>query len=280
VVPTGKCQRADGGYLISGRWPWASNCDNSDWFFVSTLLPEVDGASPGAGWFLTPRDSLSVDQTSWHVSGMQGTGSKVIFSEQPVFVPEHRVIRFSDILAGTPPGRSIPDNAPSAFGFGTFGAVSLVAPLLGMAQGALDWFAHAMRTKVRAGSRPGTPLIAAHNPFTQERVGQASAAIDAAMALLLADLPKLEAKIQAGESIDIPDRIRIRRDCGFAARQAVDAVNGLFEGAGASGADLDSPIQRFWRDINAAARHVSLDVQAINSTVGQQLFGLPPVGMY
>jgi alkylation response protein AidB-like acyl-CoA dehydrogenase len=280
VVPTGSCRRADGGYLICGRWPWASNCDNSDWFFVSAPLPEVDGASPGAGWFLTPRDSLSVDQTSWYVSGMQGTGSKVIFCEQPVFVPEHRVIRFSDILAGTTPGRSIPGNVPSAFSFGTFGAVSLVAPLLGMAQGALDWFAHAMRTKVRAGSRPGTPLIAAHNPFTQERVGRASAAIDAAMALLLADLPKLEAKIQAGESIDIPDRIRIRRDCGFAARQAVDAVNGLFEGAGASGADLDSPIQRFWRDINAAARHVSLDVQAINSTVGQQLFGLPPVGMY
>lgn len=280
VMPTGNCGHAEGGYFIKGRWPWASNCENSNWFFISAMLPAVDGVSPGPGWFLTPRESLSVDQASWFVSGMQGTGSKVIFSEQPVFVPEHRVIRFSDILAGTTPGRSIPGNVPSAFGFGTFGAVSLVAPLLGMAQGALDWFAQAMQTKLRAGSRPGAPIIAAHSPFVQERAGRASAAIDAAMALLLSDLPKLETKLQAGEGIEVAERIRIRRDCGFAARQAVDTVNGLFEGAGASGSDLDSPIQRFWRDINAAARHVSLDVQAINSSVGQQLFGLQPVGMY
>lgn len=280
LAPTGQSERVADGYLIKGRWPWASNCENSNWLFVAVLLPPVDGASPGPGWFLTPRESLSVDQGSWHVSGMQGTGSKVIFCEQPVFVPEHRVIRFSDVLAGTTPGRSIPGNLPAAFPFGTFGAVSLVAPLLGMAQGALDWFAQAMRTKVRVTGRPGGPVFSADSPFTQERAGRASAAIDAAMALLLADLPRLEAKIQAGESIDVAERIRIRRDCGFAARQAVDAVNAVFEGAGASAVDLDLPIQRFWRDINAGARHVSLDVQAINSLMGQQLFGLPPTGMF
>jgi 3-hydroxy-9,10-secoandrosta-1,3,5(10)-triene-9,17-dione monooxygenase len=280
VVPTGQCERADGGYWVKGRWPWASNCENSNWLFVSAMLPEVNGAFPGAGWFLTPRESLSVDQTSWYVSGMQGTGSKVVFAEQPLFVPEHRVIGFSDIHAGTTPGRSIPGNLQAGFGFSTFGAVALVAPLLGMAQGALDWFAQAMQAKVRATMRPGAPVIAAHSPFTQERAGSASAAIDAAMALLLADLPALEAKVRAGETISVAERIRVRRDCGFAARQAVDAVNGLFEGAGASGADLDAPIQRFWRDANAAARHVSLDVQAINSVVGQNLFGLQPTGMF
>jgi 3-hydroxy-9,10-secoandrosta-1,3,5(10)-triene-9,17-dione monooxygenase len=280
VVPTGRCERTQGGYLISGRWPWASNCENSEWIFVSNMLPEVDGASPGPGWFLTPRSGLSVDQNSWHVSGMQGTGSKVVFSEQPVFVPEHRVIRFSDVVAGTTPGRAIPGNVQAGFTFGTFGAVSLVAPLLGMAQGALTWFVQAMQTKVRVGGRPGGPNLASQSPFVQERAGRASAAIDAAMALLLADLVSVETKIQAGETLAVADRIRIRRDCGFAARQAADAVNCLFEGTGASRADLDTPMQQFWRDANAAARHVSLDVQGINSLVGQHLFGLPLAGMY
>jgi alkylation response protein AidB-like acyl-CoA dehydrogenase len=276
LMPTGQSARADGGYWVKGRWPFMSNCDNSNWFFVSAMLPEVDGASPGAGWFLAPSESLSIDQASWHVSGMQGTGSKVAFSEQPVFVPEHRVIRFSDVQAGTTPGRAIPGNVQSGFGFTTFGAVGLVAPVLGMAQGALDWFVQAMRAKVR----PGAPVTAAHSPFTQERAGRASAAIDAGMALLLADLARLEPKIQAGETIDVAERIRIRRDIGFAAQQAADAVNALFEGAGASGADLDAPIQRFWRDVNAAVRHVSFDVQGINSMVGQRLFGLQPTGMF
>jgi alkylation response protein AidB-like acyl-CoA dehydrogenase len=280
VMPTGKCQRVDGGYEITGRWPWASNCENSDWVFVSAMLSDTPGVAPNAGWFLTPTSSLSVDQATWFVSGMQGTGSKTLFAETPVFVPEHRVILFSDVLAGTTPGRSIPGNIQSAFLFGTFGGVSLAAPLLGMAQGALDWYTQAMQNKLRAGSRPGAPPSAAHSPFTQERAGRASAAIDSAMALLLADLCAAELKIHAGEVIGTAERIRVRRDLGFAAHQAVCAVNALFEGAGASGADLDSPIQRFWRDINAAARHVSLDVQGINSMVGQQLFGLQPVGMF
>jgi 3-hydroxy-9,10-secoandrosta-1,3,5(10)-triene-9,17-dione monooxygenase len=137
-----------------------------------------------------------------------------------------------------------------------------------------------MQTKVRVGGRPGGPNLASQSPFVQERAGRASAAIDAAMALLLADLVSVETKIQAGETLAVADRIRIRRDCGFAARQAADAVNCLFEGTGASGADLDTPMQQFWRDANAAARHVSLDVQGINSLVGQHLFGLPLAGMY
>jgi resorcinol 4-hydroxylase (FADH2) len=280
VVPTGRCERAEGGYLISGRWPWASNCENSQWLFVSATLPGSDSAPPGPGWFLTPRESLNIDQNSWYVSGMQGTGSKVVFTDSPVFIPEYRMIRFSDVLAGTTPGRSIPGNVQAGFGFSTFGAVALVAPLLGMAQGALTWFAQAMQSKLHVGSRPGAPIVAAHNPFTQERAGKASVAIDAALTLLLTDLGGVESKIQAGAIIEVAERIRIRRDCGFAARQAQDAVNALFEGAGGSGADLEAPIQQYWRDINAAARHVSLDVQAINSVVGQHLFALQPVGMY
>ena len=76
------------------------------------------------------------------------------------------------------------------------------------------------------------------------------------------------------------ERIRIRRDIGFAAQQAVHAVNLLFEGAGGSATSLDTPIQRFWRDINAAARHASLEVQAIYALYGEERFGLPPVGQF
>jgi alkylation response protein AidB-like acyl-CoA dehydrogenase len=280
LVPTGQCERAEGGYRVKGRWPFASNCENADWVYVSSMLPEADGRSPGAGWFLTPRTSLHIDEGSWHVSGLQGTGSKTLFCNEPVFVPEHRMLRFEDVAAGAPPGRSIPGNIQAAFLFSTFGGTALVAPLLGMAQGALELFTESMRTKVRAAMRPGASLLAANNPFIQRRAGSASADLDAAMLLLLTDVGMAEEKLRSGGTLDVAERVRIRRDIGFGAQQAVNTVNTLVEASGASAADLDNPLQRHWRDINAGARHVSLDVDAINSTMGQQLFGLPPVGMY
>ena len=275
-VPTGTCAATDGGYLVDGQWPFASNCDNSDWLFVSALLPD----DAGVGWFMVPSAALRIDQDSWHVAGMQGTGSKTLIADAPVFVPSHRVIRFADVVAGTTPGRAIPGNRMAMFGFATLGAVTLVAPLLGIAQGALDWFSATMRSKVKASLKPGAPISVAQSPHAQERIGAASAAIDAAMALLLTDLLPFEQRIEAGEEPGVSDRIRIRRDIGFAASEAVRAVNLLFDGAGASAAALDSPIQRSWRDINAAARHASLDVQAIYSLVGQEKFGIEPKGQF
>jgi 3-hydroxy-9,10-secoandrosta-1,3,5(10)-triene-9,17-dione monooxygenase len=123
-------------------------------------------------------------------------------------------------------------------------------------------------------------MSAAQSPQAQARAGEAQVKIDAAMTLLLADLEPVEAKVRAGENLSTAERILIRRDIGFAARAATDAVNLLFEGAGAASAAFDTPIQRYWRDINAAARHASLDTQAIYALVGQQCFGLDPKGQF
>lgn len=278
AAPTGQCERLDGGWRISGRWPFASNCDNSSWAIVSAMAPEVDGEGAGAAWFLVPMADLAIDHGSWRVSGLQGTGSKTLVAQSPIFVPDAHVVRFSAIVAGATPGGAIPGNRLADYAFSTFGAAALVAPLLGMAQGALDWFVEAMQTKVRLAIRPGAPITAAQSPATQARVGAASAAIDAARALLRADLGQAECRIAEGQMLDVAERIRVRRALVFTAAQAVTAVNLLFEGAGASSVDLDTPIQRHWRDINAGARHVSLDVQAVYGLVGQERFGLPPMG--
>lgn len=279
-VPTGHCEPVDGGYRVHGRWPFGSNCDSADWMFVSATLPPSGDKPADVGWFMVPAAELAIDHDSWRVSGMQGTGSKTLLADQPLFVPEHRVIRFSDVMKVSTPGRAIEGNTMAHFGFTTFGATTLVAPMLGMAQGALDWFVGAMAKKAKTSLKPGGAGLVAQSPFVQARVGAASAAIDSAMTLLLADLAPVEAKILAGGTLEPAERIRIRRDIGFAAQQAVHAVNLLFEGAGGSATALDTPIQRFWRDINAAARHASLEVQPIYALYGEERFGLPPVGQF
>jgi len=279
-VPTGSCERAEGGFQIKGRWPWASNCENSAWAFVSALLPEADGTAGGVGWFMVPLSQLAIDQDSWFVSGMQGTGSKTLYADAPIFVPAVRTIRFDDIATRRVPGCSVPANPMANFAFSTFGAAGLLGPIIGMARGALDCFVEATKAKVRVSMRPGAPTPAGQNPFVQERIGRAGAMIDAALTVALAELQAAEQQVFATGQLGIDERIRVRRTFGFCVRQAVDAVCLVTEMAGASAADSRLPLQRFWRDINAASRHVSFDVPGINTMSGQHTLGLPPVGAF
>ena len=220
-----------------------------------------------------------VDQDTWFTSGLQGTGSKTVRIDKPVFVPDHRMMRFADIVAGTVPGRNIENNNMSRFGFTTFGPTALVAPILGMAQGALDAFIHLARTKVRA-AKPGMIVPMANSPMVQNKIGAASATIESALTLLLASVTAAEDKVRRGVPLEIGERVAIRRNQGFAAKQSVAVVNDLFAKEGAAGSDLAAPLQRFWRDVNAAALHLSLDWEAIAAMYGQQKLGLDPVGLY
>lgn len=274
LAPTGKCEPVDGGYRVWGRWPFASNCENSDWTIISAMVPESSDGPSGPGWFLTPMSTVQVDQDTWRMAGMQGTGSKTLYADEPVFIPTHRLVRLRDVLGLTTPGTQIEGNTLARFGWSTFGAAALVGPLLGMARGALDWFVENMRSKVRPGATSG----AADNPFVQYRAGRASVALDATLCLLLRDLEDAEAVVFAGNELDDRQRIRVRRNFGYATQQAVEIVNSLYGAAGASAGELDRPIQRFWRDVNSAAGHVSLDETAIMSMAGQSMFGLTPTG--
>ena len=280
VAPTGKAEAVDGGYNVWGAWPWASNSDNSQWAFVSAMVPTAEGP-PTATWFLAPIEApLTIDQDSWFVSGMQGTGSKTLVATEPFFVPEHRAIKVAEVLPRLAPGCRIDDNPLANFAFSTFGAVPLVSAVIGMAQGALGAFVAMIRDKVRVSLRPGGPVSAINDPVMQARVGQASTRIKSARTLLEQELARLEPKVFAGHAPTVDERLGVRAAIVFAAGECVEAVNSLMQVAGASSADSRLPLQRIWRDINAASRHVSFDAAATNTLVAQHLFGLEPKGNF
>ena len=277
-IPTGKCKVVEGGFEIWGSWAFASNADNSDWIIVGAPLTETEGAAPETAWFMVRHDELVIDPNSWNVAGMRGTGSKTLSRATPLFVPRRRMVKLAQVIQETTPGRAVPGNTIAAYNFSTLSGVTLVAPLLGAAQGALDWFVETMKHKVKTTLKAGAMAPVALTPSIQARVGDASSHIDAAMALLLSSLVPFEEKVAAGQTVSISERVRVRRDIGYAARQAGKAVNILMEGAGASAMSMDSPLQRFWRDINFGARHVTLDTDGIYTMFGQERFGLEPIG--
>ena len=277
-VPTPKVEVVDGGFKISGSWPWASGVDSATWLILAAMLPGKDGP-PSLAWCLVPVRDVIVDHHSWNVSGLEGTGSKTVAINDPVFVPNHRVLPLGRIFSGKVPGLEVPGNDQARFGFPTFGPTALVAPIVGMAQGALDAFTDTARGARRM-ARPGVFEQVAESTLIQSLVGQAAARIDAARTLMLTSLQEGQEVVRAGGTLEIEQRVRIRRNHGFAARTSSEVVNDIFTKSGATAADEKNRIQRFWRDANTAALHSSIDWDTLSALYGAQQLGLQPQGIF
>src|SRR5437773_2779439 len=145
----------------------------------------------------------------------------------------------------------------------------LAAPLVGIAQGAIDEFtSRLLRT-----SGPGRT---ADSVALQLRLAEAAAEVDAARALHRADIAEMLDRASRGDTFTDLDRARYRRDKAFVARLSVRAVDRLFEGGGAR-AILDSdPIQRCHRDAHGASHHAALSWDLVAEQFGRQALGLPP----
>jgi len=70
--------------------------------------------------------------------------------------------------------------------------------------------------------------------------------------------------------------VRYRRNGAYAASLCVGAVDLLFTASGGGGIYETNPIQRAWRDIHAAAAHISLVWDNAATLYGRVAFGLSP----
>lgn len=279
-APAVKAVAADGGYVVEGRWQWASNIDNSQWALLGVMFPADDtNPAPHPGFLLAPRKDWEIEDT-WFVAGQSGTGSKTALITKPTFIPRHRKITFAELSSNAPPGSRDNLNPIYRIPFLSAVPVCLVSPLLGTAQGALDEFIAMAGSRVTRGAVSGGGNRMCDFFPVQSRVAEAAASLDAARLLLYRDTTEVENIAATGQIISVEQRIRNRRDHAFTARLARDAVECLFASVGGGGLATSQPIQRMWRDANAIAKHISLNWDAVSSMCGQHMLGLEPKGQY
>src|SRR5882757_6223059 len=87
-MPGDRCERVDGGYRISGRWPYASGSFDAQWATLGIVVDSPPGANPLA-LALVPASAWTIEPT-WFVTGMEGSGSDTLVVGDH-FVPDHRV---------------------------------------------------------------------------------------------------------------------------------------------------------------------------------------------
>jgi alkylation response protein AidB-like acyl-CoA dehydrogenase len=276
-APVASAVIADGGYRLSGAGSFCSGCDNAQWQFLGGMIPQLD-APPKPGFFLLRTADCAIAD-DWHTMGLAGTGSKTIIARD-AFVPAHRALAFVELAAATAPGMRANPNPLYRQSFLAVLPVTIVSPVLGMAEAALADFLDMARGRTTRGAVAGGKSRMAELTTVQMRVAEASACIDASRLLMFRDLAEALETATRGEATSVDTRLRNRRDQAYCVRLLVQAVDLLFLASGGQALFLDHPLQRIWRDAHAAASHISLNWDSTGSMYGQHLLGLEPKGQY
>lgn len=276
-TPVATAAPEEGGWRISGSWPFASGCDHGQWALLGVRFPpEKEGKHPVAGLVLVPAADYGFDD-DWDTSGLAATGSKRIVC-QDVFVPQHRRLNLDDAKAGTSPGyRAL---GKPLYGIPMFAGIpsAITGPALGALQGAIDEFID--QTKVRKTIAMAGAHRMAEFASVQSHLAEATAALDAAKLMILRDLAETHAVADSGGSISLDMRLRNRLTHAYAVKLALGAINGLYAVSGIGGINTANRIGRAWRDINAISHHISLNWDAGATRHGKYLLGLEPDGQF
>ncbi|WP_214108494.1 acyl-CoA dehydrogenase family protein [Acrocarpospora catenulata] len=263
----GTGEKVEGGYLLTGEYPYASGNAVADWATLGMLVDGPDGTPTMALGLVEAKDWTVKD--TWFTLGMRGTGSNTLVVKD-AYVPDHRIQTFDDLARGnyaTPYARTEPASRASFLPVGT---VILAAPAIGLAKAALDYSLEKLPTR----SVGYTVYTEARNSPTHHlAVAQAASNIDAAHLLLARAADDIDAFAAADSYPDERARGRIRMDTGHAVTLCKEAIDVLMTANGAGAFTQDGLLGRIWRDANAAGRHAFATPEIGKEVYGRLLLG-------
>ncbi len=263
VFPAGRATRADGGWRLSGRWPFGSGIDHAGWnFFAAT---EEDGT---LSMFLVPKSDYAIDDT-WRAAGLRGTGSHHVVVDD-IFVPNHRRLRAEDTRNGTAPGNAVNPGTVYRLPLFSMFFTWVGAAVLGTAEGAVESYVAA--TKSRLANYSGQRV--ADYGTVQVNLAEALNSVDTARRLYLQNCDEATAIVEAGGLPTLEDRARYRAQGAFAATLCCRAVDLVFTASGGGGLYDGNPISRAFRDVHAGRAHITQNWEPNATTYGRVALGL------
>jgi alkylation response protein AidB-like acyl-CoA dehydrogenase len=262
----GKAQRGEGGYRLSGSWPFLSGVNVCDWALFTAFTDGPNGEQEDRH-FLLPRSDFEILDT-WRSVGLRGTCSNDARVDD-VFVPEHMTTTVESLKGGVPPSgaESVCFYVPRYALFGVF----ISAAALGAAEAAVEAYIDGARKRVSTSSSIGLSSF----PTQHVKISEALACLHASRLMLYGVCDLATAILKSGRLPTHEERTRFRSEAAFAGRLLTQAVNLAWD-AGGGGVIYDgNPLSRAFRDISTAARHLTQNWDINASAHGRVVLGLP-----
>jgi 3-hydroxy-9,10-secoandrosta-1,3,5(10)-triene-9,17-dione monooxygenase len=270
LAPTGAVRRVDGGFHLSGRWPFSSGVDHCTWALLGGVIPD-EGSGAEFRTFLVPRRDFSIDHESWNVTGLAGTGSKDIVVPG-AFVPDYRTHSVVDVYHGRDPGFAVNGRPYFRLPWRLVFGYTIAAPAIGAALGAVEAFIDNNRARVSA---YGGPPVA-RDPALSRPLARALIAVDVARTRLSATWTEMRATLEAGQTISYERRVRAFYEATLAHHSCTDAIHGLMAVNGGRTMRMDGVLQRLFRDLLAMRNHPAANIELSGNLFAQAKLGLEP----
>ena len=263
ALAAGKGRKTKDGFTVSGKWPFSSGVDNSDWNMLAVTIYEEDKA---VDWrlCLVPKSDYKVIDT-WYAMGMVGTGSKDI-EVKDVFVPERRALALARCRGGLGhPGAKLNSGPLFRVPIVASAGHPLSATVLGTAEGAYQHVLSSFKTRV------GTYTGAKVSDFqaVQVKLARARCLIDSARYLMR----ESALMFQSHDQLELEAKLRLRAQNAFAVAQSREAVETLWSFYGANAIYTRDPLQRYLRDVQAASQHFSFNFDIAGAAFGSVALG-------
>jgi alkylation response protein AidB-like acyl-CoA dehydrogenase len=257
VMGGGQAVPVDGGYRVTGRWPFGTGCQEGSWMLGSFQI--LDDGQPrrspdGSSVFwrgLFQRSEVEIVPGSWDVSGLRATGS-FDWTVDGVFLPERRTM----VHAGIPldnqwqrwPG--IPYALPAQAWVGPHHS----AVITGIARAGIDALIELAAEKTPRG-RTGRLC---DNPQVQDAVGRADAILNAGRAYRTAMITEIWNTVAAGEETTLAQRARCRLAAVHATDCAREAMDLMYRHGGSTSFRRESRLAECWRDLHVVGQTAAL----------------------
>lgn len=267
----GRAMVVDGGFRLSGRWPFCSGCTHSRWFVGASVVHDGDAPRKGANGFPEIRfcfvpvaDGEILD--TWHTTGLRGSGSNDIVVKD-LFIPAERSVSVPDLpvrRAGTLYAW------PWMFLYNTPGVA------LGVARSAIATFAEmAERKPVTASNLTGQRVMLREEHYAQNAIARAEALVRSARSFVFEVMEEIWATLLKDESLPMRLRAMYRLAIVHAHESCAQAVDMLYKANGGGSVYASGPFDRHFRDIHTINRHTVSGLKVYESA-GAVLMGLRP----
>lgn len=260
----GKAVPVEGGYLLSGRWPFASGVRHAEWMTAGATVQVDEDAEPVNRSLVFPVSKGHIHD-NWHVTGLEGSGSNDI-SASEIFVPE--AFSWDPAVWESKRGGAIYRMGRPGFVANEHSGVAL-----GIARRALDEIIADAPFKKRG--NPPTASLADREAFRGD-IASCDLRLRSARALALQVYERAFQTACSGRAPDAAAQSEMRAVSTYVTQVAVDVATTAFRYAGGSAINRGNILQRCLRNINAAAQHFMVSDTALEN-YGASLLDTPEV---
>ena len=270
LAPIGEATPVDGGWRVTGKWPWASGSLHAQWAACGIHMTNEHGEMADLGLSLMPMTDVSIEDT-WFMVGMKGTGSNTIVAKD-VFVPAHRFLPYPKAFHGEYL-TEFKDESVYRAAFVPLTVLILAGAQLGVARAALDLV---KQWAPKRGITHTTFRSQAESPGFQMLFADAAMKVDTAFLHAFRAADDLDAAANAGRQMSLQERARVRTDTALVAKSCREAVELLVQAHGTSSLADWNRMQRLWRDVHVASHHAITEWQVNLEIYGKALLGIEP----